>query len=296
MVRPTSILLWTVAAVAFALACAPNAAQAGTLFGCDTGGTLYQVDPTNGALTPIGEMRDAYGTRIITFGSSLAFDPTGVLWGVDGHTGRVGMIDTSTAQVTPLPVPTGYPGFISGITFDPDTGALYAVCESGNQGFYQIDLTTGAYTLLQTTTLSLAGMTFSGNGALYGVVYGSGELFEIDPDAGFTTVSLGPAIMPGTGQAMVGVPELTVYGDGPGVSLYAKSDMSGVGLATVEIGSPSTWSIVGGLTGYNRIDGMACSVIRSAPSAVPEPSTLALSGGMGLLMLLAGWRRRKRAV
>jgi hypothetical protein len=247
---------------------------------------LYQVDIATGALTPIGELRDAGGNPAIAFGSSLAFDTSGVLWGLDGATARIGSINTATAEVALLPAPSSIPGFMSGITFDPATNVLYAVCEGGAApGFYSVNTTTGAYTLLAANALTLSSISFGGNGVLYGVDYYANQLYQIDHSAGFAATAIGA---PGS---LHSIRELTAFGDGPGISLFAESD--GLGLATIQVGPPNTSTVIGGLSGYGQIDGLAYSVITS--NVVPEPSTLLLSTSLGAMVLAIGWRRRRRA-
>ena len=167
-------------AAALPLLAQPTRARAGMMYAATTGGTLYSVNPNTVVTTLVGPLVTPSSTPAFQFTSSLAFDNSGTLWGLDGDTGVVGSINTSTGVTTILnPTPSVPGGFISGITFDPGSGALIA-SDEGNGSLYSVSLVTGNYTLLGNMGMNASGIQFTPDGKLYAVAYGVGNIIQID--------------------------------------------------------------------------------------------------------------------
>lgn len=102
------------------------------------GDELYEINPATGAANFIG----ALGVNNVY---ALAFDNTGVLYGVGQDRGALFTISTITGAAN-LVAPVSL-GFIFDIAARPEDGVMFAV-DSGTNSLYTMDLTTGATTLV----------------------------------------------------------------------------------------------------------------------------------------------------
>lgn len=132
----------------------------GTLYGgYDTennGRRLFTLDPSSGTatylpFTPGGDI------------SALAFDDGGALYALDTLFNRLLTVDkTNGAQLTSVTLNRTL-GPTAGMTFDPDTGTLYAVDGgAGASAFYKLDPATGVVTTVGLTGVpaGFAGLAF----------------------------------------------------------------------------------------------------------------------------------------
>jgi len=154
------------------------------LLGTDgSGGSLYRINPTTAAATPIGFMGFP--------APSLAADPlTGFLYaGGGGGSPALNRIDPLTAQPTFI----GYTGFewgVTGLDFDP-TGRLFASLNAGFGGdrLATIDKNTGIASVIGSFGVGgIEGIVFDQSGTLYGASRGGVPyLYTIDPMTGLAT-------------------------------------------------------------------------------------------------------------
>lgn len=156
--------------------------SAGALFGFDTNsvnGDMYRIDAINGAA------RFAFSTGLLNV-DALAFDSSDVLWGVEGSSGDLVRIDTTTG----VPTVIGNVGVqISGLAFDPTNGILYGSAGGGPIGdannelsIYTINTSNGTATrvglsnnLVLRTQIgrSIPDIHFDVQGNLYAIIGGA---------------------------------------------------------------------------------------------------------------------------
>jgi hypothetical protein len=162
----------------------------------DGSSTLYAVDPSSGAATPVGPIG-------FLFCGAIDFDIFGILFGTCERadafdTPVLVRIDPSTGAGTEVG-PTGLSGAISDISFRNSDGALYAYDAGAfpEQAVYRIDPTSGSGTLVGPTGLSFEegnGMAFSPADVLYHSGL-SGVLNIIDQVTG-TATPVRPLVFP----------------------------------------------------------------------------------------------------
>jgi hypothetical protein len=308
----------TLRLVALATLSVAGSASAGTIIATgqnngdsthSSGLFYYSIDTTTGKATPLAP---------ITGGNSaaLAATPDGHILGI--RSGQLIQINPNTAAATNI----GSPSTLSPTGFDvlSDGRAFATPFESGfgastqTQNLYSVDLTTGQYTPVSTgrtvgDAVDLARGTASGTAApfiislgsvantLYGVDLDTNSLIGLNPATGAASVIGAVGAVRAAGlpvysgfAALTGVDENadgtfdTLYGnvnfadpDGPG---GVSSSRLG-GLARYDL-TDGTWDLVGTNPGLIFF-GFASTPI------IPEPTTLSLLAGAGLLAL----RRRK---
>jgi hypothetical protein len=172
--------------------------NSGVLYANDSGASpnvgFYSVNPANGALTTVGDISGATsGTGGITAplggGTIYFFD----------HSNQLFTINPATASATTV----GSLGFTVSGSWDicfAANGQLYA---TSNGLFYQVDLTTGAATLLGNSGAQLQGL-IPGEGGLYG--FSGTSMYSIDlTDGALTFVRNTPSALGNfeNGTAMV---------------------------------------------------------------------------------------------
>ena len=121
--------------VVFVLAASPDLAFASPLYGGNSGGEFFSIDPGTGNPTTIGTPLGI---------NALAFHPsTGVLFGGNSG-GQFFSIDPGTGNPTIIATPLG----INALAFHPSTGVLFG----GNSGgqFFSIDPGSGIPTMIAT--------------------------------------------------------------------------------------------------------------------------------------------------
>lgn len=261
--------------------------HAAIMYGAEPGDTLYTVDMATGATTFVADMETTGGTTW-GFNSSLAFDPSGHLWGFSTTLDQFGVINTTTGVVTALPTVASGTTFLSGITFAGD-GTMYACDEHGD--LYTVDTTSGALTSLFTPSGSYTGISYAGPNTLYAVDYGYGypaqsDVYVIDL-ATQTETSMGTL-------AFTNVRDMCRVGDQGAFTLAftsTESSADNIGYATTY--PLSSWKLSGDQS--VTLDGIAVWPLGGDDPGpgpeIPELATLAaLAAGAGALLA----RRRRR--
>jgi hypothetical protein len=242
---------------------------------------LYRIDLGTGAATNLGPV----GVRA----EGMAFGPGGILYALDG---------TGT-QLWNLTTPPGLPvlntgprlGLDAGLGFNSATGTMYNLNAGiGTSSLYTINLSTGAATLVGTSTVAGAD-----NIAIRG-----GTAFAIDALDPFLsggtdslyTVDLATGAMSPVGSLVIGFNDLVGSDFDSSGTLWMIADQLGIftvntatGLASF-VATPRDTLTGAFLTGFQ---GLAIG-----PQAVPEPATI-LVVATGLLALF-GLRRRRVGV
>jgi hypothetical protein len=138
-------------------------------------GRLLTVESCTGQATPVDSLLAPQGQM-----SAMAFHPDGRLFGLDA---ALYAIDPATGVATSI----GATGTrIGGADFHPVTGVLYAAELGGARRLGTIDITTGAFTEIDTLHLDqdiMGTIAFDpSDNTLYGAsMFENGRLFQIDP-------------------------------------------------------------------------------------------------------------------
>ncbi|HUL97603.1 MAG TPA: hypothetical protein VLT89_16440 [Usitatibacter sp.] len=144
--------------------------QTGILYGItseqspNSPSSLVTIDPATGAATLVGDLG--------TIGSDIAFDSKGTLYVWLPATSRIGIVNVSTAAVTPIgrPGPAGSP---AGIAIDPND-MIYVTAKGASGTLDNIDLATGGVQVGPPLTgapfaTQINSMSFSPSGLLIAV-------------------------------------------------------------------------------------------------------------------------------
>ena len=142
----------------------------GTLFGItseqspNSPRSLVTIDPASGAATLVGDLG--------VVGSDISFDSKGTLYMWLPHTSQLGVVDQSTATVTPIgkPGPAGSP---AGISVDPQ-GIVFVTAKGAGGTLDNVDLQSGALQIGPPLTgapfsTQINSMSFSPSGLLLAV-------------------------------------------------------------------------------------------------------------------------------
>ena len=126
--------------------------------------SLVTIDPATGAATLVGELG--------AVGSDIAFDAKGTLYMWLPGTSQLGIVNTSTAFVTPLGKPSAA-GSPAGIAIDPQ-GMVYVTAKGAGGTLDNVDLATGALQVGPPLTgapfsTQINSMSFSPSGLLLAV-------------------------------------------------------------------------------------------------------------------------------
>jgi hypothetical protein len=163
-----------------------------TLVGADGNGNIYVVNEDTGEAThhlDTSTSDGAGGFVDVGVVSSMLYVPETDKWwiGTGGNgacDGCIQTLDPSTGLVTTLherPIRDG----VSGLAIHPATERIFSFGSDSSQELYEIDPTTGVFTLI-VDTLDVGwagkGTTFSTDGELF--VVGEGDLYTVDPDTG----------------------------------------------------------------------------------------------------------------
>jgi hypothetical protein len=271
----------------------------------------------------LNAFRKALTCVVVLAASSAAFaDRLFAVDGAGGATASLYELDPTTGAIIQTIGSTGF-AHVTGISFNPLTGQLYGVVSdsfSGGGSLISIDLTTGAGTLIGSTSSQIPDISFSSSGVLYGwVEFGVAfdQLATIDLTTGAVT-----AFAPSTGTSNTGLafaPNGTLYLK-PGGSLYTLDPTTGVstfvtslstnpqnllafdstGTMFSGIRNSGTFTLVtidpttGTVTSIGSNGAGSISAIAFQPLAIPEPGSIALMG-LGGVALLGFVRRRKAA-
>ncbi len=151
------------------------------LFTLDLGGTgLYRLDTSTGAPTLVAPVAPA-GWQDITWDPS-----TGQFFAVNQNNT---LYSISIAGVATLIGSTPSTYLLTGLAVDSQ-GTLWAIAFFGTGTLGTLDKTTGAFTVVQTTTVTgIQGMSFDpSTGLLYGTNTNNSSLYQIDTNTGAATL------------------------------------------------------------------------------------------------------------
>ena len=150
--------------------------------------SLVTVDPTNGALTRVGDLGDS--------GSDIAFDPEGILYVWLANTRQIGVVDLETGRATPRGKPIER-GASKGAFALIGNGKAYLASTGGAGTIDILDIQTGMITTGPTLSGApfpdlMTGLAYSSRGVLYGINANFGRssqanLVVIDPHTGKVT-------------------------------------------------------------------------------------------------------------
>jgi hypothetical protein len=135
--------------------------------------SLVTIDPASGIATLVGELGTA--------GSDISFDLKGTLFMWLPATSQLGIVDPSSAAVSPLGRP-GPPGSPAGIAIDPQ-GMVFVTAKGAGGTLDNVDLTTGALQIGPALTgapfsTQINSMSFSPSGLLLAVNSNGGSPAE----------------------------------------------------------------------------------------------------------------------
>jgi PEP-CTERM motif len=284
---PSRYLCWMLAACVLATAGA-RSARGDMMYGGTTNGYIYSINLSNAATTLVGPALNINNQApAFEFLSSLDFDQSGNLWGIDGRNGNLGIINTTNGQTTPIAsAGLSSVGFLAGLAINHTTGVAYASDEDlGN--LYSVNLSTGQYALLGNDGKEFSGLKMDAQGNLYGEEYGTGQIYEVNPNTLAITL---------IGAGASSVPDVAVDTDAATLTFFETYDNPFPTVSDLGLYSPSSgFSPIGQLTTPGdpgaRFDGIAFEGQPAAPT--PEPASLALvASGLAALGGCA-WRRRK---
>jgi hypothetical protein len=263
--RGRAIVLTLLAAAT--LAAVPRRADADVFgFASQVGGNLYSVDLTTATATLIGNT----GINLV---EGLALNSSGVLFATS-DAGNLYTLSTTTAAAT-LVGNTGL-GDIEGLAFNGNT--LLATNFTSTTSLFTLNTSTAAATLLVNTAPALSvarAMTITNptTALILSGSSGSQALNSVNLTTGANVV-LGP-INPVSGFAVA-------LAAAPGGTLYSLDSLGNA----YTVGGTGTYTLIGSTGNHFFLD------LTIAPAAVPEPSSLALCGVAGAV--LVGLRLRRR--
>ena len=135
--------------------------------------SLVTIDPASGQATLVGELG--------AVGSDIAFDTKGTLYMWLPATSQLGIVDPSSAAVTPLGRPAG-PGSPAGIAVDPQ-GMIFVTAKGAGGTLDNVDLASGALQVGPPLTgapfsTQINSMSFSPSGLLLAVNSNGGSPAE----------------------------------------------------------------------------------------------------------------------
>jgi hypothetical protein len=257
------------------------------------GGSLYVVDPSNGAAKTVGELR--IGGKPIGITGLAVHPKTGILYGVTAgsspsHRNSLVTIDPSTAEAA-LVGEMRVSG--SDIAFNHD-GQLYMWLPDTNQ-ISRINLASGRVTAIgeigESTRIE-GGIAFDGHGKLYVTPSGAtGAIETRDPATGAVT----------TGPALINAPYLSSLNS---LAVSPEGQLYGV---NSNMGSPAHTALVkidphsGAVTQIGALpEDTDCLAFVEAPHAAfmgsASPANLLIAGSIALaaLVALGFWLRRRR--
>jgi hypothetical protein len=171
--------------------------------------SLVTIDANSGVATLVGELR--------TVGSDLSFDAKGVLYVWMQTTSQLGMVDISTAKVTPVGKP-GPQGAAAGIAVDPQ-GMVYVTAKGASGTLDNVDLASGG--LQQGPPLTGAPFSTQINSMSFSP---SGLLLAVNSNGGSPAITKLVTINTATGAVSTigGLPDdtdaLAFLGNGPNLA------------------------------------------------------------------------------
>lgn len=169
-----------------------------TLVAADRDGNVYTINETTGAETLIipTTTPDATGAMVdVGVVSSMLWVEATQLWwlGTGGRNaeceGCIQTLNPTTGVATTLRVDASFGSGVSGLAIHPTTGAIYSFESDGTDDMYEVDPTTGVFSVLH-SGLNMdnggTGTTFTSDGTIY--VAPRGELYTVDIDTGVPTL------------------------------------------------------------------------------------------------------------
>lgn len=236
-------------ALCAALLAAAVPAHAEVFFAVNDGtDTLCTVDTTTGIITPIGALGVPYAFGDLAFDSSA-----GVMYMTDGW----GASSANSSSLYKVDLTTGVATFVGqmGVTsifslvYDPTSNKLYgAISTHTPTGFYGINRTTGAATIIGDPAIYLDGMTYVGStNDIVGIYAGPGSVHSIDPLTGLSTMIGGSGFVNNCGVAW-GPATNQVYSLDHSGNLYAFDVGAGYARTTLfsGLGSMDGLALAGG--------------------------------------------------
>ena len=259
--------IFLIGAVLFAMS---SAAQANLIvYTVDTvSDQLYTIDVMTGTSTAIGE---------VGFGDveGLSFQPgTGVLYGLDDDSDQLITVNTITGAGTVVGA-LGANFGDAGLAFSAN-GNLYGGTDLGtNDGFYSINVATGAASIINGDASDAHGLAFF-DGVMYGISDEDDGLFSIDLISGAET-SIGTLGFSTDEDGFI----IDASGNG-----YLLQDDVGGGIYSINLNTGASTFLASYSCDTCKFESAAL-----VTTAVPEPSTLAIFA-LGMIGLAS--RRLKK--
>src|SRR5580658_2233069 len=237
---PSRYLCCMLTACALATA-GERSARGDMMYGGTTNGYIYSINPSNAATTEVGPALNVNNqTPSFQFLSSLDFNPSGQLLGLDGRNGNIGIINTTNGQTTLIASSgLGSVGFLAGLAINHTTGVAY-VSDEDLERLYSVNLSTGQYNLLGNDGKEFSGLKMDAQGNLYGEEYGTGQIYEVNPNTLATTL---------VGAGASSVPDMAEKTDAATLTFYETYDNPFPTVSDLGLYSPSSgFSPIGQLT------------------------------------------------
>jgi hypothetical protein len=287
---------WTLVLGALVLGAILVPAAQASIYVCDVDGWLGTVNPSNQAVTVIGQLKLGNKVKKLT---DVALDPSGQMYGVDYD--RLYKVDKETGALTVVgslyangqlpPIAQG----ANALAFNPVGGALY-LASINNSYIFSVNTGTGLATPIAPVEAE-EGQAWYSSGDL---AFYNNELFWTathDPNNPASTNSLislsVPDILPtdnrGVIQLVDSTPLTKVWGlavdDG---KLYG---VSGANTLIYEFVHPTIDATV---ANPHDFGGKGLGHANGATETIPEPATLVVWGLLGAVAVGAGWWRRRK--
>ena len=251
-------------------------------------GVLFQIDPTTGFVTGIGNLVSSTGQPYAITG--MGFDNlTGILYGSTSNLsptnpGNLVTINPNTGQVTLVgPFGVGPNNTMADLTFDTTTGKMFGTW-SATGDLYSINLGTGAATLIGSSGIAVPfglGLAADSAGVLFGTPNGgSGSLVTYNKTNGSVTT-----VAPLSGSFFSGTSSINALAFNAAGSLFG-INASGSSARLIQIND-----VTGAITDIGPTASRMDAIVFYNPTAVPEPTTTALLGAGLIFLTRAGFRR-----
>jgi hypothetical protein len=169
-----------------------------TLVAADRDGDIYTINETTGAETLIitTTTQNSTGAMVdVGVVSSMLWVPSTESWwiGTGGRTaecqGCIQTLDPATGVATTLKADASFSSGVSGLSIHPTTGVIYSFQSDGTNDMYEVNPTTGVFSVLH-SGLNMnnggTGTTFTSDGTIY--VAPRGELYTVNIATGTPTL------------------------------------------------------------------------------------------------------------